>query len=116
MKNFLPLVLAAIIALTGCQTTQTKNETKKPGSASEAVTALSTVTEGLTNQGVSKQDLKNLTVQVQKDPQVKSAVQSINQALDAQQTGVKYCPVDGQRFDASVDTCPVHKVKLKLVE
>jgi hypothetical protein len=82
----------------------------------ESVSALGTVTEGLTNQNISQKDLRNLAVSVQKDPQTKSAVQSINDALKVQQVGVKYCPVDGQRFDAAVEECPKHHVKLKFVE
>ncbi len=35
--------------------------------------------------------------------------------LSARHT-VKYCPVDGQRFSADVDICPIHHVKLKWVE
>lgn len=100
---------------TGCQTTHNKPMTSTP-STQAAVSALGTVTEGLTNQNISQKDLKNLATQVQKDPQTKSAVSSINQALSVDQTCVKYCPVDGQRFDCKVDICPIHKIKLKLVE
>ena len=105
-------ILLLCIGLAGCQTTQPKQK----DSMQDAISAFGTVTEGLTNQPVSQQDLKKLSVQVQKDPQAKSAVQSINQALTVQQAGIKYCPIDGQRFDASVDTCPTHHIKLKVVE
>jgi len=105
--------LLCICFLAGCQSTQPK---VKKDSMQETIAAFGTVTEGLTNQNVSHEDLKRLAVQVEKDPQTKSAVQSINQALSVQQTGVKYCPKDGQRFDASVDECPIHHVKLKIVE
>ena len=106
------ICLLCICFLAGCKTTQPK----QPDSITQSVSALGTVTEGLTNQNISKSDLKNLAVNVQKDPQTKSAVQSINNALQVQQTGIKYCPVDGQRFDASVEECPIHHVKLKIVE
>ena len=108
------LAMTLALALGGCQTTPPKAQ--KPESVAQAISALGTVTEGLTNQNISPKDLKNLAVQVQKDPKTKSAVQSINQALKVQQTGIKYCPVDGQRFDAAADECPVHHVKLKIVE
>ena len=106
------LVVLFILFFVGCQTTQSK----PVSSTSEAISALGTVTEGLTNQNIDAKTLKNLAVQVEKDPQTKTAVESINQALGAQQTGIKYCPVDGQRFDASVEDCPVHQVKLNIVE
>ncbi|MBF0490263.1 MAG: hypothetical protein HQL15_06535 [Candidatus Omnitrophica bacterium] len=109
---FVILFLVMTVFFAGCQTPQPKAK----DSMAESISAFGTVTEGLTNQNVTQQDLKNLAVQVQKDPQVKSAVQSINQALSVQQTGVKYCPVDGQRFDSSMDECPLHHVKLKYVE
>jgi hypothetical protein len=108
------LFASLVMMLVGCQTTQPK--VQKEESLSTKISAFGTVTEGLTNQNISQKDLKNLAIQVQKDPQVKSAVQSVNEALKAQQTGVKYCPIDGQRFDTSVDLCPIHHVKLKTVE
>ncbi len=106
------ICLLCVCFLIGCQTTQSK----KTDSLSESISTLGTVTEGLTNQNVSKQDLRNLVISVGKDPQVKTAVQSVTQALSVQQTGVKYCPMDGQRFDVSVKECPIHHVQLKLVE
>lgn len=112
MMRFI-IYLLFLCSCLGCQTTHPKVQ---KDAATEAVAALGTVTEGLTNQNISKNDLKNLAVSVQKDPQTKSAVQSINEALKVQQKGIKYCPIDGQRFDASVDECPIHHVKLKYVE
>jgi len=112
----LTIYLLSFCFLVGCQTAVSKSANPKIESNAQVVSALGAVTEGLTNQDVSQKELKNLAIQVQKDPQAKSAVQSINQALNAQQMGVKYCPIDGQRFDASIDICPIHKVKLKYVE
>ncbi len=114
IKNL--IVILAMVILGGCQTAQSKPATQKIESTSQVVSALGAVTEGLTNQDISQKDLRNLAIRVQKDPQVKSAVQSINQALSVQQGCVKYCPVDGQRFSCNVDVCPIHKVKLKIVE
>ena len=113
MNKFFVMTLVAVI-LAGCQTTQPKPE--KVESTDQIVKSLGTVTEGLTNQSISKEDLKKLAVSIQKDPQTKSAIENINQALNAHQTTVKYCPIDGERFDASMEECPKHKVKLKLVE
>ena len=110
MKLFICLLCISLFS--SCQTAPSK----KTDATSEAVAALGTVTEGLTNQGISQEELKRLALQVQKDPQTKSAVQSINEALNAHQVGVKYCPVDGQRFDMAVEQCPIHKIKLKVVE
>ena len=73
------------------------------------------MTQGLTNQPVTQAQLKNLAVQVQKDPEARSAVRSINTALSPQHT-VKYCPENGERFSADMTYCPDGKVKLEWVE
>ena len=101
-----------ICALFGCQTAPKQ----KIESTQEVVSALGSVTEGLTNQNLSEEDLKKLAVAAQKDPKTQSALRSVNQALSVEQTGIKYCPVDGQRFSANVIDCPIHKVKLKDLE
>jgi hypothetical protein len=106
------LCLVLCICLAGCQAAQPK----KKDSVTEGVSALGTVTEGLTNQNISKEDLKRLAVDVERDPKTKSAVQSINDALQVQQQGIKYCPKDGQRFASSVKECPIHHVELLFVE
>lgn len=115
IRSLHSILYFSLLFLIGCQTTQTKTSSQKE-SVEQTIAAFGTVTEGLTNQNITKQDLKNLAVQVQSDPKTKSAVQSINEALSVQQKGVKYCPVDGQRFDVSVENCPTHKVKLKSVD
>jgi len=107
------LVLFAITlsGLSGCQTAHPKPKE----SQAETVSALTTMTQGLTNQPVSQAQLKNLAVQVARDPQAQSAVRSISTALSAEHT-VKYCPEDGERFSADMTWCPDHKVKLEWID
>ena len=100
-----------ILCLCGCQTAPQKT---KPSQA-ETVSALSTMTQGLTNQPVTQAQLKNLAVQVSKDPQAQSAIRSINTALSPQHT-VKYCPENGERFSADMIYCPDNKVKLEWID
>ena len=104
-------LLTLIVCLCGCQTAAHKPRSTR----AEAISALTTMTQGLTNKPFTEADLKNLTFQVLSDPQAQSALRSINTALRAQHT-VKYCPVDGQRFSAEVIYCPIHHVKLKWLE
>ena len=105
------LFAVTLIVLCGCQTAP-----HKPGPArAETISALTTMTQGLTNQPITQAQLKNLTIQVANDPQARSAIRSINTALSAQHT-VKYCPEDGERFSADMIWCPDHKVKLEWVE
>ncbi len=100
-----------MFCVAGCQTAKPKQESSK-----ETISALGAVTEGLTNQNLTDKDLKNLAVQVQKDPKAQSAVKSINQALSVEQTGIKYCPKDGKRFSSRVTYCPDDGTLLKDVE
>ena len=100
-----------IVCLCGCQTTS-----HKPGATrAETISALTTMTQGLTNQPITQAQLKNLTIQAANDPQAQSALRSINTALSVGHTA-KYCPEDGERFSADMIWCPDHKVKLESVE
>jgi hypothetical protein len=105
------IFLTLMICLAGCQTPAQKPKE----SQAETVSALTSMTQGLTNQSVTEEQLKKLAVQVSKDPQAQSAIRSINTALSAQHT-VKYCPEDGQRFSADMTYCPDGKVKLQWVD
>ena len=60
--------------------------------------------------------LQNLAVQMQKNPEAQSAVESVSQTLKGQNVNIKYCPVDGKRFSAAMEQCPEHHVPLKLLE
>jgi hypothetical protein len=108
---FVVLLLATTLSFSGCQTTPPQ---PKPSRA-ETISALTTMTQGLTDQPITQAQLKNLGVQVANDPQAQSAIRSINTALSPQHT-VKYCPEDGERFSADMIWCPDHKVKLEWVE
>jgi hypothetical protein len=100
------------IGLAGCQTAVVH---KPVSNRAETISAVSTVTQGLTNKPITEAQLKNLSIQVARDPQAQSALRSINTALSPEHT-VKYCPEDGERFSAEVIWCPDHKVKLEWVE
>lgn len=67
--------------------------------------------------GGSRVDLKVLAAQIQRDPQARSAVTAVNSSFSIQDSGVKYCPVDGKRYSSRLEVCPEHKgVKLIPVE
>ena len=99
------------LGLCGCQTAPPK---PKP-SRVDTISGLTTMTQGLTNKPITEAQLKNLSIQVAKDPQAQSALRSINTALSPVHT-VKYCPEDGERFSADMIYCPDNKVKLEWVE
>jgi len=106
------LMLIVIACFCGCQSAQPH---KDVSSRADTISALSTMTQGLTNKPITEAQLKNLAVQVSKDPQAQSAIKSINTALSPEHT-VKYCPEDGTRYSANMVWCPDHKVKLEWIE
>lgn len=105
-----PLIFLLFLVM-GCQTPP-----HKPApSRAETISALTTMTQGLTNKPVTEAQLKNLAQQVAHDPDAQSAIRSINTALSPEHT-VKYCPENGTRYSADMTYCPDGKVKLEWVE
>ena len=96
---------------TGCQTVPVHHHENH----AQLMSAIKSMTQGLTNQPLTDDQLKQLAMKVSKDPKAQSAINSINKALSPQHT-VKYCPVDGQRFSGDMEECPIHHVKLEWVD
>ncbi len=111
-KKGLAVLLLMTIGFIGCQTAP--RPAGEP-SRSETVSAITSVTQGLTNKTVTEEQLKDISLKVAKDPQAKSALKSIDTAFSPQHT-VKYCPENGQRFSPDMDYCPDGKVKLEWVD
>ena len=61
---------------------------------------------------MSQEDVRKLEKKIQKDPQARSAMESIT----SNQNVVKYCPIDGERYAGKITTCPTHNVKLEIVQ
>lgn len=105
--HFLILSCALTVAFFGCQTLPSKNE-----SSEEIIRAVGSMTGALAGKEMSDQEARHLVQNLQKDKEARSAIESISGALDIKQTGIKYCPTDGKRFNSDVINCPEHKVKL----
>jgi hypothetical protein len=98
--------------LAGCQTTHPKNGQDRQ-TTQETLDAVGSVTGALTGKELSEEEKRKMVRDLKNDKEAQSAMRSISGALDVKQTGIKYCPIDGQRFSADMEICPVHKVKLK---
>jgi hypothetical protein len=88
---------------------------KPKATAQETVSAISTVTQGLTNKPLTQQDLDRLKSQAERNPEAQSALRSINSALTPEHT-VKYCPENGERYSPDMTYCSDGKVKLEWVD
>ena len=51
---------------------------------------------------------------MQNDPLARQVMESISGA--GSQAVIKYCPIDGERYAGHIEICPVHKVKLEVVQ
>ncbi len=108
------LVVIVLFLFTGCQTvSQPKAETESRKDVREA---LGTITQAISGKQLSKEELKNLTKDLRTNKDARSAIQSITDSMSRKTVKVKYCPVTGRRYAPRVVICPVHKVKLKLLE
>lgn len=47
---------------------------------------------------------------------IQKAVTAVTGAVTGESFQVKYCPIDGEHFSAKVEKCPVHGIKLILIE
>ncbi|MCD4779718.1 MAG: hypothetical protein K8S27_04110 [Candidatus Omnitrophica bacterium] len=82
----------------------------------DAVTAWETVSEAITGQEMTEDELRNLARDIRKDKDAQSALESIATALDPQKVRVKYSPATGKRYSADMEICPETGVKLLPVQ
>ncbi len=110
------LFLCVFIFLAGCTSTAHNAKTVGPHAPGESqkdvISAMESVLGNVAGKPVSQKDLEKLNRAIQKDPEAKSAVQTITNSLRAEQV-VKFCPIDGERYSPKFENCPVHHVPLK---
>lgn len=108
--------LSAIILsllLSGCAST---GKTAPRGeSQQEAVSAMKKVLGTVSGQDIDEKKLRELNTEMQKDPQARSAVETISNSVSGKGQTIKYCPVDGERYGPKFTDCPVHHVPLKIL-
>jgi len=83
---------------------------------SESISALQSISEAVSGQEISSQQLRELSRQIQEDEEAGRAVRAISGTLDGSSPKVKYCPICGKRFSPKMKVCPIHQVELKEVE
>lgn len=97
----------------GCAATSSSVKGPAGESREEVISAMEKVVGAVSGQEVSEKDLRELGKRAQTDPQTKSALEAVSGSVSGQAGGVKYCPVDGERYSAKFLECPVHHVPLK---
>ncbi len=105
--------VGVLIFFVGCS--HTAAPSKNSAILEENGEALKSVVGQLSGQPVDDKKLRDLSRQIEKDPEAKSAVEAVQKGMAGQSTAVKYCPVDGKRFSSKLTECPEHQVPLKEV-
>lgn len=111
-KIFCVFGVLILALLMGCQHAPRRHDAAI-SKQDEMIYSIGKVTEGLTQTDISREDLVRLGKQISQDPEAKSAVASVNQAMQVQKKGIRYCPNDGKRFSDRVKKCPVCGATLK---
>ncbi|PIW63498.1 MAG: hypothetical protein COW13_01700 [Candidatus Omnitrophica bacterium CG12_big_fil_rev_8_21_14_0_65_50_5] len=97
--------LIFVFSASGCGTTEKRKDVEK---------SIGVVAEVVTGRPMSEDDVKKIEQQMRRDPQARRAIKSI--AGSGTPSVTKYCPIDGQRYAGNVEMCPVHNVKLEVVQ
>ena len=103
------LFLLVCVTASGCQTL-----TIKRSSAVATREALTSVAGGLAGRPLTPQEARELEQQIKTDPQAQSAIRKIAASM-SESPKAKYCPVGGEHYAPSLEICPIHNVKLKIV-
>ncbi len=112
-RNIYFATLLLVLCAAGCQTVPAGNSPPVLGSKKEMAQAVGQVADAITGQELTEEQKRKLTKDIQSDKDTQSALNVIADAMDLKKIVIKYCPVDGKRYNPSVETCPVHKVKLE---
>lgn len=123
MKKILFMVLLGTLLL-GCCSVARNNAIKPtqtqpsshPESAAQVKSVVTSVVGAISGQEMSEKDLRELTRQVQRDPEAQSALKVLTNSVSGEGAVIKYCPVDGKRYSAKFQVCPEHGVLLKEVK
>lgn len=111
------LILFVVLAC-GCHTIRTEPSLDRKASESrdDQESALLAVVGAVSDKELSEKDLRKLLKDIKNDEEAQSAINVVADSISNQQKQIKYCPVTGKRYSASINTCPEHNVELKWVE
>ena len=82
----------------------------------DAATALGSVAGSWTGEEMTEQELQEAAKRLQKDPEAKSAIESISTSFGRDKVQVKYSPATGKRYSADMEYDPETGVKLLPLE
>ncbi len=123
MKNKKVLIIVISLLFVGCARGLKVSDDKvnilnksEDESIMDAATALGSVAGSLAGKELTQEELNKITKELENDQEVRSAVESIADAMGGAKVQVKYCPKTGKRYNPDMKMCPVHKIPLEWVE
>ncbi len=115
MSRSIVCVCSCIFILTACASTQKDASKSSDRREGDEVKSIQAMVEAVSGKDVSQTDLLKLQKQVENDQAIKSAVESIGEAVKGKNRS-KYSPVTGKRYAPNVDVDPETGVPLKWVD
>jgi hypothetical protein len=111
------LVLLCSLSLFGCATTSNRpiKSSQPVETTSEQLEAAQKVVGAMGNKEVSREDLKALATDMQRDPESRSAVQKIIGVTDEKPV-IKYSPATGKHYSGDLEYDPETGVKLEVLK
>lgn len=98
-------MLGICVSAAGCRTTQPSVKPASKQEREQDKEAIKSVLGTMTGREVDDKDLEDLSRQVEKDEDVRSAVEAISGSTSPG-SGAMVCPNDGKRYSARLKTCP----------
>lgn len=105
----LPIVVACVVLLTGCQTVRKVERQREY--LEETEVAVGAIAEAVTGQELSEEEKERLQQQIRNDPEARSAVQAIADS-HTKPLRMKYSPATGKRYAGHLEVDPETGVKL----
>ncbi len=107
-------MLILVCLVSSCQTvSSSKKGQATKVSGDEAIASIAEVWAG---KHLTQEEVEGLKKQMKTDQEARSAIQAITGSVATKRDGIKYCPIAGEHYAPHVEICPVHKIKLKMVE
>lgn len=116
MKRFLLVVLLSALTVGCAASRRSMASTAQAETPREVESALGSVVGAISGKTVDEKDLRDLSRQIQRDPEAQQAIESVANTMSGADLKLQYCPVDGQRFSGKFTVCPQHNVSLQELE
>ncbi len=115
--------LIILILVSGCSMARQQRQgpeallkTSEKEELADAASALTSVTNSLSDKNMTEQELYEAARKMKDDPDAQQALEAISTSFDRKQVQVKYSPATGKRYSVEMEFDPETGVRLLPVE